>query len=303
MFRSLSESRSPIAASADSGTVPRRDLDRISSYVVRGRSRIAGYLSRLDGEIFATLLVEQLRRGAKGDALEIGVHHGRSFSLLSLCLSAGEVAIALDIFDNQELNIGDPSGKGNLAKFKSNVARYGDPSKMKIISGSSLEVQPDDIKSISRGLRFVSVDGGHWYDVVVNDLRLAADCAGPNCVIALDDIFHPDYPEVAAAYYSWITNKPNFVPLCISRDKIYLSRPNDVKSYHEALLRNAYLRFNCKKQITYLGHEILFFTGRYSGLSGLVQQYLKMYFPKTLEFLKRKKGKITLLKFRSRQSG
>ena len=257
----------------------------------------------MDGEIFATLMVDQLRRGAKGDALEIGVHHGRSFALLSLCLSANEAAIALDIFDKQELNIGDPSGKGDLAKFKSNVARYGDPAKMKIISKSSLEVQPVDIRSISHGLRFVSVDGGHWYDLVVNDLRLAADCAGPDCVIALDDIFHPDYPEVAAAYYSWIAGKPDFVPLCVSRGKMYLSRPNNVKFYREALLRNAYLRFNCKKQIHYMGHEIDVFTGRRSGFAGLVQQYLKFYSPRTLEYVKSKKNKLTSLKIGSRRNG
>jgi Methyltransferase domain len=272
-------------------THPDYDLSRVSRYLTRGRKRVQGWLSRLDGEIFATLMLDQMRRGVRGGALEIGVHHGRSFSLISLCLSKDETAIAVDIFGKQNLNF-DRSGNGDLAKFKANIARYGDLAKTKIIERSSLDVRPEDIRSVSPGPRFISVDGAHWYSAVLNDLRLAASCAGPDCVIALDDVFNADYPEVAAAYYAWMVDKPEFTPLCISSGKLYLTRFESAQNYRDALLRNNFLRLNCKKEITYLSQQIPVFTGRYRSLRGLVIKYLKYYSPRTFEYIKDRKTKL-----------
>ncbi len=265
--------------------------DRISNYVVHQRRRVSGWLSRLDAEIISTIMVDQKRRGVKGDALEIGVHHGRTFILLNLCVGEQESAIAIDIFDNQELNIGSRSGKGNFAKFKHNLARRGDAAKAKILSSSSLDVKKDDLAALTAGLRFTSIDGGHWYGAVVNDLRLAAACAGAECVIALDDLFHPDFPEVSAGYYAWLEDKPDFVPICVSRGKLYLSRTGTERYYFEALIKNNYLRFHCKKKTEFLGHEILSFTGRYGGIRGLAQKYISYYTPSLYAYLVRRKAK------------
>jgi Methyltransferase domain len=185
---------------------------RISKFVVRGRKRVAGWTSRVDAEIFVTALLDQTRRGAKGDTLEIGVHHGRSFLLLNLCAADGESTIAVDIFDRQELNLGHRSGKGDLEKFNANVARFGDVSKTKILQRSSLSLTTEELKTHTAGLRFGHIDGGHWFGVVLNDLRLTASCAGDDCVIALDDFFNPDFPDVAAAYHEWMRERPGLCP-------------------------------------------------------------------------------------------
>jgi hypothetical protein len=265
--------------------------NRVSRYVVRGHKRTVGWLSRVDAEIFATIMVDQRLQGAKGDALEIGIHHGRSFILLSLCVGVDENAIAVDVFDNQELNIGGESGKGNLAKFKYNLARYGDEARTKIISKSSLDLGTAELNSITSGLRFVSIDGGHWFDAVLNDLRLAAACAGRDCVIALDDLFHPDFPEVAAGYYAWLQDKPDFVPLCVSKGKLYQCRPGTARHYSDIILKNDYLRFHFKKQTIFMNHNILAITGRYGGIAGVAKQYLSFYAPAAYEHLKRWKNK------------
>jgi hypothetical protein len=206
------------AGAAVSSTIQLVKADaRISKFVVHGRKRIAGWISRVDAEIFVTTLLDQTRRGAKGDTLEIGVHHGRSFLLQNLCAADDEAAIAVDIFDRQDLNVGHRSGKGDLEKFNTNVARFGDVAKARILQKSSVSLTTDELKTHTAGLRFGHIDGGHSFAVVLNDLRLTAGCAGNDCVIALDDFFNPDFPDVAAAYHEWMRERPGFVPICASK--------------------------------------------------------------------------------------
>lgn len=266
---------------------------RISKFVVHGRKRTAGWTSRIDAEIFVTAMLDQTRRGAKGDTLEIGVHHGRSFLLQNLCAGDGEAAIAVDIFDRQDLNVGHRSGNGDLEKFTSNLARYGDVAKAKILQTSSLGLTTAELKTHPDGLRFGHIDGGHWFAAVLSDLRLTADCAGGDCVIALDDFFNPDFPDVAAAYYEWIREKPEFVPICASKAKVYLCRPGAEQLYFDALLRNDYLRFHFKAKTQLLNHDFLLFTGRYSGLRGVVRQYLSYHAPGILKKIKERKDTLT----------
>jgi hypothetical protein len=239
-------------------------------------------------------MLDQNSRGAKGDALEIGIHHGRSFILLSLCMKNDETAIAVDIFENQELNIEGGSGKGDYNKFMANLERFGDGKNVKILTASSLDLKKENLDPLNHGLRFISIDGGHWYDAVLNDLRLSASCAGKDCIIALDDFFHHDFPEVSAGYYAWLSEEPDFVPLCVTTSKLYLCRPGMEGRYRDAILKNEYLRFQLYRQGKFMGHSILFLTGRFSGIGGWAQAYLSFRAPATYERLKQWKKQIEL---------
>jgi hypothetical protein len=282
------------AGAAVSSTIQLVKADaRISKFVVHGRKRIAGWISRVDAEIFVTTLLDQTQRGAKGDTLEIGVHHGRSFLLQNLCAADDEAAIAVDIFDRQDLNVGHRSGKGDLEKFNTNVARFGDVAKARILQKSSVSLTTDELKTHTAGLRFGHIDGGHSFAVVLNDLRLTAGCAGNDCVIALDDFFNPDFPDVAAAYHEWMRERPGFVPICASKGKLYLCRPGAKQYYFDALLRNDYLRFHFKTRTQLVDHAILLFTGRYSGLRGLVRQYMAYHAPGAFKKLQGRKGALS----------
>ena len=162
--------------------------DSVSRYVAHGRRRVAGWFSRIDAEIVSTIMLSQTSRNVKGDALEIGVHHGKTFILLKLCLHDGETAIAVDVFENQELNKGGRSGKGDRDRLEYNLKRFADGTvNTDIITTSSLDLKQSELKARTSGLRFASIDGGHWYEAVLNDLRLAAHCAGGDCVLAIDD--------------------------------------------------------------------------------------------------------------------
>ncbi len=267
--------------------------DSVSRYVAHGRRRVAGWFSRIDAEIVSTIMLSQTSRNVKGDALEIGVHHGKTFILLKLCLHDGETAIAVDVFENQELNVGGRSGKGDRDRLEYNLKRFADGTvNTDIITTSSLDLNQSELKARTSGLRFASIDGGHWYEAVLNDLRLAAHCAGGDCVIAIDDFFNPDFPEVSAAYYAWLQDKPDFGPLCVSSGKLYVCRPNAKMQYFDALSKNKYISFYRKKNVKFMQQEILAFTGRYSGVRGLAIQYGSYYAPTLFEKLRRwKKAK------------
>ena len=205
---------------------------------------------------------------------------------MNLCLGKIDNSIAIDIFDRQELNV-DHSGAGNRNKFERNLHYYGNKSKAIILHSSSLDLTVDDIKKLSSELRFVSIDGGHWYRAVINDLTLASSCAGPECIIAIDDLFNPDFPEVAAAVlHSWRVSNSDFVPLCVSRGKLYLYRGNAVDQFYAAMNNNKYLKFQRKKTTEFLGREVPFYTGPFAGLCGFIGQYTSFYTPHFHTYIK-----------------
>ena len=85
-----------------------------------GHSTVEGWLE--PGAIAATLVFAEAQRelGAKGPAVEIGVHHGLYFILLAL---VSEKNLAIDVFEDQHLNV-DGSGRGGRTRLESNRARF-----------------------------------------------------------------------------------------------------------------------------------------------------------------------------------
>src|SRR5215831_19401967 len=58
--------------------------------------------------------------GVHGNIAEFGVHHGRFLFLLNALRHDDEICFAIDVFDEQRLNV-DGSGRGSLAAFRSHV--------------------------------------------------------------------------------------------------------------------------------------------------------------------------------------
>ena len=55
--------------------------------------------------------------------MEIGVHHGQFFIALNQLIPSNFTSYAIDVFDNQQLNI-DKSGEGNKSKFIENLRNF-----------------------------------------------------------------------------------------------------------------------------------------------------------------------------------
>ena len=98
---------------------------RIENYIRRGKFYVDGWLRSEAARIIVALNERQRSLGIAGGIAEIGVHHGKLFILLYLLSREPEKALAIDLFEDQHLNI-DQSGNGDLAKFRRNLERHAD---------------------------------------------------------------------------------------------------------------------------------------------------------------------------------
>jgi hypothetical protein len=207
----------------------------------KGRT-IKGWLSRVDAEIFRSILTVQNTSGLAGSVAEIGVHHGRGFVLLCLGLLDGERAYCIDIFDGQHLNR-ENSGRGDRTVLERNLQRFGiAPERVRIDPRSSDLVQPSDLISQVGPIRMFSIDGGHRTDIVAGDLALAEQVLADHGVIALDDFHRAEWPEVSAGYFKWFANRKRpIVPFAIGFKQIYLCQSGRVDFYQTMLAGNDFL--------------------------------------------------------------
>lgn len=260
---------------------------KLEAYATRGRQRIGGWFDRIDAELYRILLTGQSALGVTGGCAEIGVHHGKSFIPLCLGLAQGEKAVCIDIFEDQAHNR-DKSGHGDYEIFRANLDNAGIAADVvEVIRGSSLNVTADAITSRVGPVRFFSVDGGHWFDIVKNDLELAHRSRAPGLIIALDDAFRPDWPEVASGMFSWHNETERaLVPLVITKAKLYLADRAFADRYAALMEANAYLSYMTRTRTQFLGREIPILCGPWPGVRGHADAYLRAYQPKLLQKLR-----------------
>ena len=202
--------------------------------------RVEGWLSWVDHAIFRTIVAGQAGRVA-GALAEIGVHHGKSFVPLAAA-SGADGLYAIDLFEDQGANL-DRSGKGDLARFEATLAAFGiDRARVTIDARPSSEVAPRDILDAVGPVRFFHIDGGHHLDAVVNDIDLAVAVLHEDGVIAIDDVFRPEWPEVSmGAFGSRRLQEAGFACFAIGFNKAYFCRAPAVEIYRPLLEGHARL--------------------------------------------------------------
>jgi predicted O-methyltransferase YrrM len=210
--------------------------DRAWQYLRHGKKHVKGWLQRVDAEIIGAILSFQYQKNITGACVEIGVHHGKSFIPLCLALRKDELALGIDLFDDQAKNI-DVSGAGDYEAFQQNLKKFGvDTACVRIFSGSSEDVEAERILNEVGQARYFSVDGGHWKKIVRNDLCLAEKTLVAGGVIALDDYCRADWPEVTAGYSLWQEQTiSGIVPFAIGSNKLYLCHREYASKYRETL--------------------------------------------------------------------
>lgn len=131
--------------------------------------------------------------------MEIGVHHGKSVLPIA-CFSGKRKVYVIDVYGKQGKNI-DHSGYGDKHAFLNNMKRFKiDMERIVIDERMSNEVTPKDITDSVGVIDFFPIDGGYHAKAVESDINLACKVASENCVIAIDDMFRPEWPEVSGAY-------------------------------------------------------------------------------------------------------
>jgi len=257
----------------------------LRAYARRGSRKVEGWLTRIDAEITRVLLEAQTGDQMSGGVAEIGVHHGRYFIELALSLGDDEKAVALDLFEAQHENV-DRSGKGDRARFQANLAAFGiDEARVEILQGSSLDAAPATFTDAAGAVRFFSVDGGHWRDLVLNDLRLASTAIAPHGIIALDDWNNAAWPDVTGAYYLWMqeAGAAGFAPLAAAA-KLYVCREEHLQFYRAKLRNDGFLRNFRQPQEPRVGdHSAPYFRAdflqRRRGMRGKVERWMRMNAP------------------------
>ena len=167
---------------------------------------VSGYLKLLDARIITSLLSFQDNSDISGNLCEIGVHHGQLFFILALARRTEERSLAIDLFEDDAINASSHRHRGRDQAMLVNARRLGifldEP---EIYKTSSLEIGASDILARTGGpIRFFSIDGGHNYKHLENDLMLAKNTLSADGIIAVDDFFNHDWPEVTFATYEFL---------------------------------------------------------------------------------------------------
>lgn len=184
------------------------------------------------------LLQAQRDRGVTGNVMEIGIHHGRYFLVLANGLGENEAAVAIDVFDDQHLNRSQ-SGHGNWTTFVWNVARFAPLARVELVQANSTDLG-DEFVAANRGMRFVSIDGGHDRATTSSDLWLAERLVTAGAVIALDDIYRPDWSGVTAGLAHYLANRGALHPFAFVPNKLLLTTTTEWAETYRAMLRQGF---------------------------------------------------------------
>jgi hypothetical protein len=145
-----------------------------------------------------------------GNIVEFGVHHGLFLFLLEALRKDDEVCFAVDVFDDQHLNV-DCSGRKSLAVFLAHIETLIASQRrfFKIVQRDTMSFSTAEVVDLfgKNGVKFFSVDAGHTIQHVCNDLTLVQEVLVPGGIVALDDYMSVHWPGVTGG----------FIALCIPK--------------------------------------------------------------------------------------
>jgi Methyltransferase domain len=195
-----------------------------------GAYRYLYYSDRIDGWMYQTtalammeLLWLQEEAGHTGNIAEIGIHHGCSALALIAAARPEETVFAIDLFDQQDLNI-DASGRASLTAFREHLRYLFPQAQVRTIAKSSLEISGREDEHGLAQLRFFSIDGGHTRALTLNDLAIADASLAPHGIAILDDVFNTQWPGVASGLFAFLAEGHDLAPFAIFPNKVFLCR-------------------------------------------------------------------------------
>jgi hypothetical protein len=232
-------------------------MSAAEDHLTKAFDRVKGASSKIAARVAVALLQAQSANGLRGGIAEIGVFEGRFFIPLALCCAPGESVSATDVFTWPD--------EGIAERFEQNCRAHGVAMDRLILQKTSTQdLTPAAYRaSVGAPLRFLHIDGGHTYDAVTHDLRLAKAALSHHGVLCLDDVLHPRYPALTVAVTDWLKANPDFSLFAVSdREsfasscKFFVSRREHAPFYRDAL-QAALPEHVMKFRAPYFGDEAL----------------------------------------------
>ena len=183
----------------------------LQNYMNTGFHQVEGWCSEMLASVIEKIDVHQTSRAVSGGAAEIGVHHGRLFLMLNSVCKITERSYAIDVFDNQALNI-DNSGSGSLSAFKQNLLSYDRHRGANVVVISADSLTADFLHLLDQPVRLFSIDGGHTAEHTISDLKKAQLRLHPEGVIVLDDILNHHWLGVVEGTVTFLQTRPTLRP-------------------------------------------------------------------------------------------
>ena len=216
---------------------PRVANAKLNAYLKHGHHLVKGWLSPAAAQAIVLLSRQQRNENLSGGVAEIGVHHGKLFILLYLLSAENEPAVAIDLFSHQDLNV-DRSGAGDLERFKQNLCRHADASRLIIHEGDSTELTAARLLELGRGpFRLISIDGGHTAEITAHDLSTAEGALADGGIVILDDCFNEEWPGVSDGVHLYFSEPRSIVPFGIGAGKTFFCQPAFAERYVAVLRR------------------------------------------------------------------
>ena len=186
------------------GEARKNPMHASEAYLEDRFRKVKGMSSRTAALVSCRLMRDQTEQGTRGHLAEIGVYEGRFFIGLALCMQPNERAVAIDVFDWPDAGVRD--------RFLANCAQNGVLTDIvtahKMSSG---EMTTSSLRALTGGpIRFMHIDGAHGYDAVAHDLRLVKPLLHVGGIICLDDVLHPQFPELTIAVSDFLKASPGF---------------------------------------------------------------------------------------------
>jgi hypothetical protein len=207
------------------------DKNEFLRTVVQG---MVGWLDSYAARRTVDLLEFQERIAVSGSLYEVGVYHGKYFSLLvrSAALT-GEKALGIDLFEyltpeKFQAYFDEKFSPSTLAEIRD--------FRWSVLARSSADLTASQVLAeLGNEARFVSVDGSHEYDDVLWDLRVAEQVLAAGGIIVADDFINPICLGVTAAIYHFLEGVSALVPFAHVSNKLFLCRPGWADRYRSAL--------------------------------------------------------------------
>src|SRR6266487_1073513 len=210
-----------------------------AAYLRQGMREVQGWLNPSTALYLSALEVLQRREQIDGDVCEIGVYHGKSFLTLALGLPEDQRAVAVDVFEDQHLNL-DQAGRGDRAILESNLAKHRASANVDIIKASSLELDAVGFFKPGRRFRMFSIDGSHTPEVTCNDLQVAEQTVVEQGIVALDDLLNPQWLGVVTGLFSYWAGGGSLVPYGVVPGKLLLATDLEQATVNRELIRRSF---------------------------------------------------------------